>query len=262
MQVIIVGPVESAPYTEIVETVQRSVSAEDVRAVGDLAEISRTPPADLIVVLQQWPDEYTPAEVQDLIDSAPLARLLVCYGPWCDSDGRTRDVWPLGIRVPIAAAPARLILEIAKLRGECPPLPLTADRNETYLHAQTVGRKLHVRSLRIAVVSADRALSEALHDVLTSAGHTVVAPLLPGGSHSTTADLLLWDADPWDDAAGTSLHTLREDHPDVPVAALCGFPRPHLESELRAAGVCAVIPKCADVELLATALNVLPGATR
>jgi hypothetical protein len=88
--------------------------------------------ADLIVVCQSWSDEYTAGEVAALLSAAPVARLLCVYGRWCDSDGRTRHVWPLAVRAPAAEFEGRLQREINVLRGTEPPLPLTATRTEIF----------------------------------------------------------------------------------------------------------------------------------
>ena len=88
--------------------------------------------ADLIVVCQSWSDEYTPRDVAALLSAAPLARILCVYGRWCDSDGRTRDVWPLAVRVPAAEFETRLLHERNVLEGTLPPLPLTASRTEIF----------------------------------------------------------------------------------------------------------------------------------
>jgi hypothetical protein len=88
--------------------------------------------ADLIVVAQSWSDQYTPADVAALLSAAPLARVLCVYGRWCDSDGRTRDVWPLAVRVPVAEFETRLRRELEVLERTLPPLPLTASRTEIF----------------------------------------------------------------------------------------------------------------------------------
>jgi hypothetical protein len=88
--------------------------------------------ADLIVVCQSWSDEYTAREVTALLSAAPLARLLCVYGRWCDSDGRTRNIWPLAVRVPAVEFEARLQREINVLEGRDAPLPLTATRTEIF----------------------------------------------------------------------------------------------------------------------------------
>src|SRR6266478_2313160 len=84
---------------------------------------------DLIVVLQSWSDQFSESDVHDLIAHCPLARIVCCFGPWCDSDGRTRSIWPLAVRVPVAAASTRLERELALLQhhqSASRPLPLTA----------------------------------------------------------------------------------------------------------------------------------------
>lgn len=97
--------------------------------------------ASLIVVCQSWSDEYTIGQVTGLLSSAPLARLLCVYGRWCDSDGRTRPVWPLAVRVPISDFERRLQREIRVLEGARTPLPWTASRTEIFAaQCQSAGR--------------------------------------------------------------------------------------------------------------------------
>ena len=88
--------------------------------------------ADLCVACQHWSDEFTTGEVARLLRLFPLARFVCVYGPWCASDGRTRDAWPLSVRVPAHSAPDRIQRELGVLRGEIPPLPLTASRDEIF----------------------------------------------------------------------------------------------------------------------------------
>lgn len=87
---------------------------------------------DLVIALQSWPDEFSRAAVEEAIARFPLARFVCCYGAWCASDGRTRAIWPPGARVPVETAPARIARELAVIRGELPPLPLTASRDELF----------------------------------------------------------------------------------------------------------------------------------
>ncbi len=95
--------------------------------------------ADLVIVCQHWPDEYTAAEVRAVLRAFPLARLVCCYGSWCSSDGRTRDVWPLAVRVPAEWAARRIALELEVLAGTRWPLPLTASRDEIFLFDPEMG---------------------------------------------------------------------------------------------------------------------------
>jgi hypothetical protein len=88
---------------------------------------------ELIIVCQHGSDEFTTPEVHRLIGLYPLARLVCCYGSWCASDGRTRDIWPLAVRVPVELAPERIRRELEVLAGRRRPLPLTASRDEIFL---------------------------------------------------------------------------------------------------------------------------------
>jgi hypothetical protein len=88
---------------------------------------------DLVVVCQHWPDEYTDGQVRRLIGFFPLARVSCCYGPWCASDGRSRDIWPLAVRVPVDSAAERIRRELDVVAGRRRPLPLTASRDEVFL---------------------------------------------------------------------------------------------------------------------------------
>jgi hypothetical protein len=88
---------------------------------------------DLVVVCQHWPDEFTEQDVRRLLTLCPLARVACAYGPWCQSDGRSRDIWPLAVRVPAAAAPDRIRRELDVIAGRLRPLPLTASRDEVFV---------------------------------------------------------------------------------------------------------------------------------
>ena len=88
---------------------------------------------DLIVICQQTPDEYAAAEVHALLTAFPLSRCVCGYGRWCASDGRTRDTWPLAVRVPAESAARRIDIELEVIAGTRAPLPLTASRDEIFL---------------------------------------------------------------------------------------------------------------------------------
>ncbi len=90
-------------------------------------------PPDLVIVCQSWPDELTAEAVSAALGRWPLALWVCCYGAWCESDGRTRTIWPISVRVPVREAVPRLdhVWQIlSEQRGE--PLPLTASRDEAF----------------------------------------------------------------------------------------------------------------------------------
>lgn len=97
------------------------------------ASVATTMSPDLVIVCQSWPDEFSPSEVTQALGCWPLALWICGYGAWCASDGRSRSIWPISVRVPVDEAPQRLNhlwQVLAEGRGE--PLPLTASRDEAF----------------------------------------------------------------------------------------------------------------------------------
>ena len=104
-----------------------------VRQTNHLPDDAQLEPPDLVIVCQSWPDEFSASEVSEALGRWPLALWVCCYGAWCDSDGRTRSIWPISVRVPVAEAEHRLkhVWQVlAEQQGE--PLPLTASRDEAF----------------------------------------------------------------------------------------------------------------------------------
>jgi hypothetical protein len=113
---------------EVVSRFQRVRALDDLAALETLAGES----PDLILVCQHWPDEFSRRDVERLLATFPLARFLCCYGPWCASDGRRRDIWPAAMRVPLDQALSRLRKEQEVIVGRRPPLPWTAGTEEIF----------------------------------------------------------------------------------------------------------------------------------
>ncbi|WP_237226700.1 hypothetical protein [Rubinisphaera sp. JC750] len=95
-----------------------------------LLETVQQPDFELIVILQSYPDQFPPADVERLIVRFPLARIICAFETLCLADGRRREIWPLAVRVPSWGLPERLEREVAVLRKSAASLPLTATREE------------------------------------------------------------------------------------------------------------------------------------
>jgi hypothetical protein len=136
IRLLVVG-VPDAATAELIERLGNS--AESGFALCDVEEFRRdasagdVPSPDVLVILQDWPDQYRAGDVLEIWTRWPLARVVVAYGPWCGSDGRTRDIWPLAWRVPRESLAERLAAAFAVVRGDRAPLPATADRDEAFL---------------------------------------------------------------------------------------------------------------------------------
>lgn len=208
-----------------------------------------TPVPEILVVLQEQPGEAFPRRVRALLSELPLTRLVVSYGPWCDSDGRTRQLWPLACRVPQHLLLHRLRQEMAVVRGDAPPLPMTADREECWERDFVLEVKPIRRELSIMIATSDPAIAEWLRNALLAAGHRVVE------SSADPADVLLFDMEPWGPAQAAWLPKLRRMSAAIPTVALCGFLRADQERSLRAAGARAVVDRMAPVSELCRILE-------
>lgn len=99
-------------------------------SLNDVAAVEDSP--QLIVVVQQFPDEYPSSEVLRLLSDFPISRLICCYGPWCAADGRTRNIWPPAVRVPIGEFEHRLLRERDVIAGTEAALDRTAGLDELF----------------------------------------------------------------------------------------------------------------------------------
>jgi hypothetical protein len=220
-----------------------------IRAAGDVAEARRVFERDgwipdLIIVLQSWPDQYLPSDVLAIQQAAPLARLVTCFGPWSDSDGRNRAAWPAAARVPVAAAAPRCERELGMLYGDLRSaqrdvfdchrhkvLPLTASRHEIFEFDFSSPPHRTPKALRVAVESPDRRFREMLVRALGTAGYGNADPGKDPGP-----DAIIWDADPWDGERQAALSAVRHRNKTSQIIAAVGFPRADLADELRHAG--------------------------
>src|SRR3569832_2509960 len=101
---------------------------EGTRATTIQAALSASdPPPDLVVVMQDWPDQWSERDIGRLMLAFPLARLVCSYEHRCDSVGRNRDLWPPGSRVPRELTATRVANELRYLNTQAGNvLPLTA----------------------------------------------------------------------------------------------------------------------------------------
>jgi len=218
------------------ETVRKDLMLSGVKVIpGSLQAATPLDPdqfPDLIIVCQQWPDEYSSRQVHGLLVRHPLARLLCCYGPWCDSDGRNRDIWPAGSRVPVSGFRSRLDLETALLLGlpGAAVLPLTASRTEVFelQFAMNVSPPI---AGRFAVVSPDCAWRGMLESGLRTAGGQVV-PV-------ADASVILFDLDPDTPEQLATMSTL-ECTPPCTVVALVGLCTSDIAARAQRHGASAV----------------------
>jgi len=108
-----------------------------MQAAGIREALDAVPEANFVILFQHWPDEYPADEIRQLLNAAPLVRLMVCQGPWCASFGRTRSTWPAAVCVDETRWLSRLELEFSVLAGNRSPLPWTAGLDEVFAFDQS-----------------------------------------------------------------------------------------------------------------------------
>lgn len=204
-------------------------------------------PPDLILIFQDWPEQFTPEEADWLLSTYPTARIICAYSGWCESDGRTRTVWPHAVRVPQQRLPDRLRREVQVVTGSHSPLPLTASRREGFLfehHPEQVLPDVSQHSIR--VVTPDRVLSDTLTDLLG----------MPQPSDDPP-DVIFFDVDPWCAQTQAELQGFARHYPRARLIALAGFPGHAPVDEITACGAAAVLPKLLTASQLADLLHQL-----
>jgi len=130
--ILVVGDRDRAEMAPI-RTWIGSIGLQAIVRQASLLSDPHVDPPDLVIVCQSWPDEFPMADVTTALGRWPLAIWVCCYGAWCASDGRTRSIWPISVRVPVDEAECRLNhvwRVLTEQRGE--PLPLTASRDEAF----------------------------------------------------------------------------------------------------------------------------------
>lgn len=249
--VVIIGP-----QSEIFSGLRRWLSqalprgvAGSFRTIGEALDSSlfAAQPPDLAVVLREYSDQYSPADVSRLIGRMIFSRVLCCSSAWCISDGRTHDVWPAACRTEPGSAEARIMHELQGfLQLKLPLSPIAAAEEVFALHAAAVesatqaARAGQSRAVRAFVMSADVPLRTTLQAVLRTAGvqaesgdGEVLAALLQQSAAATPPELLFVDLDGLEHLPPRLIEKATDK--TTRIAALTGFPgiqRPSWADEL------------------------------
>lgn len=256
LQLLIVGHTERAEASPLADWMTQHLRPAETKAFASLAQAllqlrSKAWNPDLVVIVQNWSDEHSRDEIDQLSRLAPLARWVVCYGSWCESDGRTRDLWPLAVRVPLRSAESRLAHEWRLLNGDAVvPLPMSASREETFGvdHAKLFSVE---RPVVVAVNSPDVEYQRYLVELLSRMGHSVVLP----SEEFESPDVWLLDLDPWDQERRSSVQQICAREPKANMVGLMNLPAPELTRELLEMGMIDVLPKLGSQQRLLDAIS-------
>lgn len=169
---VIIGRSHALEFRTLLRQIQNST---DLLVMGQFATIEDALTAglaerllaDVVVVLQAFSDEYAAIDVGQLIGRMLFGRVLCCYGPWCLSDGRTHDVWPVASRVSVTTAWSVLDQEVRNIRTGVPALSPMAAAEEVFVHRAAVESNTYPEAFdTIVIVSDDPTLRETIKDIL------------------------------------------------------------------------------------------------
>jgi len=188
------------------------------------AALAQAEPPVVIVLAVARPGQFPVAEVERIHNVAPLARLVVLLGSWCEGETRTGQPWAGVIRVYWHQWAHRAPVEFARLlkpqQASGWKLPRTASNAERLLAAPPQPIPL---SLRTAIWAEDAAAYAAVADAVRATGSTAVR--VENASEAADFDLLIFDAPDFRADTQQLLKTFVQS--TAPCIALMNFPRSH-----------------------------------
>lgn len=217
--------------------------AADVDAAVESLRRGRTP--ELIVVAQRRPGDFGREQIELLRRHAPLARIAMLLGSWCEGEQRAADQRAPGV-MPVYWHQFSSWLHneadaLSQCRGALWGLPLTAGVDEQVrFHSRR--RSLHGSRL-VLIDAADEDSADAHRFILDDAGFLAV---WTGPHHDAVAAgacAAVVDAEGMDGAVLDRIHRLRKAYRALPLVALVHFLRLQDVEAAREAGAEAVLGK-------------------
>jgi hypothetical protein len=208
---------------------------------------------DLVICYQSIPDEYSAADIDQLIGMLPLSRFVVAFSPWCESIGRTEQRWPSAWSVPLAHAAARIRLELQQLADEKPPVLATTSRDEAFatLAAGSLERAKQPGRGMTRVISDDVSLKDCFESIVRSLGFAILEN--DPGSRATSVNILV--APFIDGETFRRIQQLRDSNCEATIIVASDMATPGEIISLREAGAAAVVSQLRFAEDLVDQLR-------
>jgi len=234
--VMIIGDPHRAEMRALVDWIGSEVLSPTIRLIANdishaLMQCKADRFPDLVIVLQGSPHEYPAVQISQFLAFTPLSRIVVCYGAWCESDGRnqSRPLWPNALRVPVWAATSRIGREWKLINDKSAgqPLPWSASREEVFA-ADHIDQPIWQLTPPILIDSPDPEYQRFLYQLSSSLGYQIT---------TQAPATILFDADPWGPARANALRALQNQHPGATIIGLTSLCHPDQAIELRSLGV-------------------------
>ena len=241
---------ELRQVAEVFECQTPSGAAEYLRQVD-------SPPV-LIVIAHSRPGEYDPAEIDQLVRLAPLARFVLLLGSWCEGETRTGHVWAGATRVFWYDWQGEVVRNLPAISaGRNAPwlAPVTTLEEERYLFDSRASSHApsHVaasltdpnqgfKSL-ILVCTRRSSYGEALCVACRQQGYEAHWQRPDRPEKIQGVEAIIWEGIQLLPAELAELEALAACWPNTPIIALADFPRLETHQRALAAGAVAVLAK-------------------
>ena len=145
-------------------------SASNIDAASKLLRETLSPP-ELLLLAQLLPGEYAHADLLKLQELAPLARIVVVAGTWCEGEMRTGNPPPGVLRLywhevaPWWQAASRQLTV-----GRCPAWSLPMDNPQAGRYLPETYQQSHASKGQVAIATIDFSTYETLAGTLLGVG--------------------------------------------------------------------------------------------
>jgi DNA-binding NarL/FixJ family response regulator len=266
VSILLLGETDRAEFRDFpaaLEALGRvSCVSEAQRAIQVLETGELT--TDVIVIAQAFPRQFSHVDIDRLRRLAPLSRVVVLLGSWCEGETRSGQPLPGAIRIYWHQWHARAERELRRLiQSQCPSwgLPVTATEEERLLESAAQGPSSG-QGL-IAICARGYATADWLSEACRTCGYSTAWLHPPHYTQVKGAVAAIFDGSDLNSEEIEQLATLTNALGRTPVIALLDFPR--IEDQRRAisAGASAVLSKPLNLDDLFWQLdrvsNVVPG---
>lgn len=239
--VALVGDVAHGDFTALhcwlAERADVVLAQDPVTAVAKL----RTCAPHTILVCQSRPGRWTQSEIENLLQAAPMARVLAVLGSWCEGEMRSGRPWHGVERVYWYNALGRLSSGgFLHRTGRRPRTESPAEQIEAALR----GLSIAASSRQATIIARSRQAFAPLADLCQLAGYQPQWLRSAEDSWHGPAELIVWNAD--DTAPAHRLAhaaAIQRSNSQARLIVLLNFPRRDELDALLAAGCDAVLGK-------------------
>jgi len=227
LHLILIGDVSRPEFHEacaaLDEVAQVTRSTDVEAATSSLAGAQFAPHG--IVLVQAYPGQYSTAAIDHLRGTAPLTRLIVLVGNWCEGEARSGRPLPGVVRINWHEAAAAFRRELPRwfAPDSVWSLPATASDEERLL--ASVGAPLPAGTGLVAIWTRRPEMAALLADACRSAGYATawLHPRLPCQVNGVAA--AIFDSDALDAATLVELKKFAARVAPAQVVVLLGSPR-------------------------------------